>query len=203
MGIFRKFSQILPRSGSNAVLTDSEKQILLRLARASIESAVRNAPLPPAGSREPSLLEPRGVFVTLRQGKELRGCIGYADPVKPLAQTVREVAAKAALEDTRFPPVLPEELPGLVIEISVLSPMIRMQDAAEIELGKHGLMIEYRRRRGLLLPQVPGEYGWDRETFLAQTAKKAGLPPLIWQDPGAETSLFTAEIFDEETEFNT
>jgi hypothetical protein len=184
------------------VLADSEKIFLLRLARSSIESAVRRTPLPAIGPCESSLLLLRGAFVTLREEDELRGCIGYVDPVKPLAQTVQEVAAKAALEDLRFPPVGQEELPGINIEISVLSPLTRMKELEDIELGTHGLMIEYEGNRGLLLPQVPAEFGWDRETFLSQTAKKAGLPPHIWKVPGADTFLFTAEIFDEASEIH-
>lgn len=182
------------------MLTESEKIFLLRLARSSIESAVRRTPLPPFGPCEPSLLQPRGAFVTLHERNDLRGCIGYADPVKPLAQTIQEIAAKAALEDLRFPPVGPEELAGINIEISVLSPLTRMKQITDIEMGTHGLMIEYEGNRGLLLPQVPAEYGWDRETFLAQTAKKAGLPPHMWKNRGVETFFFTAEIFSEESE---
>jgi len=191
------------RSESETTLSNPAKTFLLRLARFSIESALSRTPLPSLGPCEPSLLRPRGAFVTLREGNELRGCIGYVDPVRPLADTVREVAVKAALEDLRFPPVGQEELPGITIEISVLSLLTRMKDVSEIEVGKHGLMIEFERNRGLLLPQVPLEYGWDRETFLSQTAKKAGLPSLIWKNPGAETFLFTAEVFDEESAFHT
>ncbi len=179
------------------MLTDSEKQFLLRLARSSLESAVRRTPLPPLGPCDASLLEPRGAFVTLREGGELRGCIGYVDAVKPLAHTVREVTAKAALEDVRFPPVGPDELPGIGIEISVLSPLSRLDEIAGIELGTHGLMIEFEKYRGLLLPQVPLEHGWDRETFLSQTAKKAGLPSSIWKHREARTYTFTADIFSE------
>ena len=187
------------RTGEN-VLSVSEKAFLLELARASIESAVSGKPTASIGPCGPPLLRPQGAFVTLREGGELRGCIGYVDPVKPLAQTVQEVAVRAALDDQRFPPVGPDELDALVIEISVLSPLIKMEQISDIEVGTHGLLIGYAGNRGLLLPQVPSEHGWDRETFLAQTAKKAGLPPRIWEHPGAETFLFTAEIFDEESE---
>ena len=179
------------------MLTDSEKQYLLRLARSSLESAVRRTLLPSLGPCDASLLEPRGAFVTLREGGELRGCIGYIDPLKPLAHTVREVTAKAALEDLRFPPVGPDELAGIGIEISVLSPLARVDQITDIELGTHGLMIEFEKNRGLLLPQVPVENGWDRETFLTQTAKKAGLPPFIWQHRDTQTFTFTAEVFSE------
>ena len=186
------------RTGEN-VLSVSEKIFLLKLARASIESAVRNTPPAPVGPCDPSLLRPQGAFVTLRRREELRGCIGYVDPVKPLAYTVQEVAAKAAIDDQRFPPVGEDELPLINIEISVLSRLVKMKKMSDIEVGTHGLLIGFEGNRGLLLPQVPLEYGWDRETFLAQTARKAGLPPLIWENPRAETFLFTAEIFDEES----
>ncbi|HEY6193075.1 MAG TPA: AmmeMemoRadiSam system protein A [Bacteroidota bacterium] len=182
------------------VLSVSEKAFLLELARDSIESAVRGKPPASIGPCEPALLRPQGAFVTLRISGELRGCIGYVDPLKPLAHTVQEAAVKAALDDQRFPPVGPDELDALAIEISVLSPLIKMEQITDIEVGTHGLLIGYGGNRGLLLPQVPLEHGWDRETFLSQTAKKAGLPPRIWERPGAETYLFTAEIFEEESE---
>jgi len=199
---FRKFLQDLPRSDSGALLSDTEKRFLLEAARSSVVSAVRKTVPPSFELNEPSLLRRCGAFVTLREGNELRGCIGYIDPIKPLGITVCEVAAKAALEDTRFPPVTPGELEEINIEISVISPLTRMKDITEIEVGKHGLLIEYKRSRGLLLPQVPAEFGWDRSTFLAQTARKAGLPPLIWNNPEAETYFFTAEIFDEKSEIH-
>jgi AmmeMemoRadiSam system protein A len=199
---FRKFSQDLPPSDFGTLLSDAEKRFLLGAARTSVASAVRKTPPPYFEPSEPSLLRRCGAFVTLREGNELRGCIGYIDPIKPLGITVCEVAAKAAIEDTRFPPVTPAELEGINIEISVISPLTKMNNMTEIEMGKHGLLIEYKRSRGLLLPQVPVEFGWDRDTFLAQTARKAGLPPLIWKNPDAETFIFTAEIFDEKSEIH-
>ena len=185
------------------MLSESEKQILLNVARTSIEAAVRPAT---AGGQLPesdvaeypsSLTTKSGAFVTLRIDNELRGCIGYIEAQKPLVETVQEVAMKSALEDPRFLPVAPEELPTIDIEISVISPMKQIQSIDEIEVGKHGLMLELGNFRGLLLPQVATEYSWDRETFLNQVARKAGLPPQSWKDSRAKISIFSAEIFSE------
>jgi len=178
------------------VFEDGEKRDLLRIARASIESVFGGErPTVPAGSAH--LLERRGVFVTLRVGKELRGCIGYVEPRFPLAQAVEEVARKAAFEDPRFAPLDPEELPSVDIEISVLSPVEAVRDIAEIEVGKHGLILEAGMWKGLLLPHVPVEYGWDREQFLNHTALKAGLPAGAWRDEHTRLFRFTTETFSE------
>ncbi|GJQ20016.1 MAG: AMMECR1 domain-containing protein [Bacteroidia bacterium] len=175
---------------------DVEKRDLLRIARASIEG-VLGGERPTMPDASAHLLERRGVFVTLRVGKELRGCIGYVEPRLPLAQAVAEVACKAAFEDPRFAPLTPEELPSVDIEISVLSPLEAVRDIAEIEVGRHGLIIEAGRCKGLLLPNVPVEYGWDREEFLNHTALKAGLPPEAWRDEHTRLFKFTTETFSE------
>jgi AmmeMemoRadiSam system protein A len=182
------------------MLSDAEKQFLLKIARQSVESAVRKSPeieSTPSLPTLPSMEKPRGAFVTLRIENILRGCIGYVDPVKPLRETVRLASAKAALEDTRFSPILPEELPDVWIELSVLSPMERITGIEEIEIGRHGVVVDSGRLRGLLLPQVAVEYGWSRETFVGQTARKAGLSFNAWNEPGVTVSVFTAEIFSE------
>jgi AmmeMemoRadiSam system protein A len=113
---------------------------------------------------------------------------------------VAEVAVKSATEDPRFVPMTQSELARATIEISILSPPRQVTDFAEIEVGRHGLIIELGRLRGLLLPQVATEYGWDRETFLDQTARKAGLPLKAWRDPAAKVYLFSAEIIEEHPE---
>jgi AmmeMemoRadiSam system protein A len=136
--------------------------------------------------------------VTLHKHGRLRGCIGYIQALKPLRQAVAEMAVQAALHDPRFPPVTSDELPELHIEISVLSPLEAVADVSEIEVGTHGLVIEDGRSRGLLLPQVPVEYGWDRDTFLEHTCAKAGLPPDRWKAQGVTITKFTAEVFGEE-----
>ncbi len=198
------------------MITHDEKRELLRIARESIAHALERT-YPPAGSRRadrasqggagPTLnarpfqgriAEPGGAFVTIRIHHELRGCIGYIESQSPLGEVVAEVAEKAALEDPRFPPLSREELEGAQLEISVLSPLRPVARVEEIEVGKHGLLIEYGHRRGLLLPQVPGEFGWDREEFLENTARKAGLPADTWKDPAATIYAFTAEILQEE-----
>ena len=141
------------------------------------------------------LAERRGAFTTLHLDEKLRGCIGYVFPVATLYQTVAETAASAAFEDPRFYPIDKEEARRLKIEISVLSPL-KPIEADELEVGKHGLVVTYMGRRGLLLPQVPIEWGWDRLMFLAQTCIKAGVPPDAWQK-GAKLEAFTAEVFSE------
>jgi AmmeMemoRadiSam system protein A len=135
--------------------------------------------------------------VTLTKRGDLRGCIGYVRAVKPLRETVAEMAVQAALHDPRFPPVSASELSGIDIEISVLSPLEEVTDVSQIEVGKHGLVIQEGARSGLLLPQVATEYGWDRETFLDHTCLKAGLPAGSWKRKGVVLLKFTAEVFGE------
>ncbi len=180
------------------MLTDSEKCLLLRVARSAIETAVCRRSEPPPEEFPPSLLQHGGAFVTLHLGTELRGCIGYIESVNSLVDTVCEVAAKAALEDYRFEPVMAGEIPDLTIEISVLSPLSLMRDPDEIVIGTHGLLLEHRHARGLLLPQVATEHGWDREMFLMQTARKAGLAPSMCDHPDTKIFLFTAQVFHED-----
>ena len=179
-------------------LTPAEKQELLRIARQSVEVAVREKKILPVPENEPEALrDARGAFVTLKEHGELRGCIGYMSPVKPLAETVRDVAAFAALEDRRFRPVSDSELPLLEYEISVLSPLHRVEDVNQIHVGQHGLLIRKGDYEGVLLPQVPTEQGWDRKTFLEQVCVKAGLPEQAWKDDDADLFMFTALVFDE------
>jgi AmmeMemoRadiSam system protein A len=179
------------------MLSHSEKLYLLNTARNSISSAVGGTSISKTDPRSQFRVEYAGAFVTLLKEGELRGCMGYTEKVKSLMDMVEDVAAMAATEDPRFAPVLPDELPHIEIEISVLSPMERVDSIEKIEVGKHGLLLEWRRNRGLLLPQVPVEYGWDRETFLNQTSRKAGLSPDGWRLPEAKLFCFTAEVFGE------
>lgn len=171
-----------------------ERRILLQLARQAMEAALAGATLelvPPSDH----LAEPRGAFTTLHLDGKLRGCVGYVFPVRPLYRTVAETAVAAALNDPRFLPVGPEELPDLKVEISVLSSMALIAPE-DIAIGHHGVMITSGLRRGLLLPQVALEYGWDVVRFLAETCQKAGLPPDAWKH-GATIEAFTTEIFSE------
>jgi AmmeMemoRadiSam system protein A len=178
-------------------LTDEEKQTLLKIARSSIQSALGEKPLPQKEIKSESLNRPSGVFVTLRIGENLRGCIGYVEPLFPLAQATQEAAAKAAMEDPRFMPMTLVELASITIEISVLSQLSELIDKSKIEIGKHGLVIDAGFRRGLLLPQVATEYGWNREQFLKHTALKAGLPSDAWKQKEVKLFTFTVEKFAE------
>jgi AmmeMemoRadiSam system protein A len=178
-------------------LTDDEKRELLRRARASIEAELKGIPNPTSPPTTSTLETPCGAFVTLRIGGDLRGCIGYVEPRLPLVQTVEEVAKKAAFEDPRFVPLTRDELDAVDIEISVLSPLWLIKDISEIEVGKHGLVVDAGYTRGLLLPQVPLEYGWDRQQFLAHTSLKAGLMPDAWKQPHVKLFVFTSDVFSE------
>ena len=173
------------------MLSDGDKRTLLGLARGTVEAAAR-------GERPPELTNPGGAlrergaaFVTLRIGGELRGCIGHVQAVAPLWESVREMAEAAALRDSRFPPLRPAELPGLSIEISVLSPMTPIRPD-QIRVGTHGLCVRRNGSAGLLLPQVAVEWGWGPDEFLRRTFEKAGIP---YPDPRAELLAFTAERF--------
>lgn len=176
-------------------LTDDEKKTLLQVARKSIEAAVKGIPVEKFTLTDRSFLELRGVFVTLRLSGELRGCIGYVEPRLPLGLAVEEVAVKSALEDPRFYPVSSEEVDSIDIEISILSPLKKVSDVHEIEVGRDGLVIELGARRGLLLPQVAVEYDWNREELLSHTSLKAGLPSDAWKNKSAEIFSFTTDIF--------
>ncbi|MBZ5720145.1 MAG: AmmeMemoRadiSam system protein B [Acidobacteriia bacterium] len=179
-------------------LTSGERRQLLDIARKSVESAVKDNKLYELPANlPPSLMRDRGAFVTLKENGDLRGCIGYMAAIQPLAQTVRDVAGFAALQDTRFRPVTVSELPQLKYEISVLSPMRRVMDLNRIKVGEHGLMIKKGRYRGVLLPQVALEQHWDRNTLLDETAMKAGLPAKAWRDKDADLFMFTAVVFGE------
>jgi AmmeMemoRadiSam system protein A len=174
-----------------------ERQTLLRIAHESIRSALADQALPePPAS--PHLSEARGAFTTLYLNGSLRGCVGYDLPVAPLYRAVAETARAAAFEDSRFWPVTKEEAPDLQISLSVLSPLFPISPE-EVEVGRHGLVVSLGSHRGLLLPQVPVECSWDRETFLDQTCRKAGLASDAWRN-GATLEAFTAEVFgDNET----
>ncbi len=142
----------------------------------------------------PSLRENRGAFVTLTRDGALRGCIGYIEGIKPLMDAVAENAASAAVRDPRFPPVTPDEVPALEIEISALSPLRRVRGPEDIIIGTHGILLVQGGRQAVFLPQVATEQGWDLETTLDHLALKAGLPPGAWRD-NTEFLVFTAEVF--------
>lgn len=179
-------------------MDDAVKRRLLRLARGTIEAYVRQEPIPQIEDDWPSL-DHAGAFVTLRNRRQLRGCIGTFTPRDSLPLTVQEMAVEACC-DPRFvtSPVTRHELPELRIEISVLSPLERTCEPCNLQVGRHGIYIRRGHRVGCFLPQVATEMRWDAETFLSQCCScKAGLPAYAWQDPGTEVYLFTTESFGE------
>jgi AmmeMemoRadiSam system protein A len=169
-----------------------ERSLLLKLAHDAISSVLIQSEIS-LESPTPHLAEPRGVFTTLYYGGDLRGCVGHVLATSPLYRTVAETARAAAFQDPRFNPVTADELPALQVSLSILSPLQPIQPE-EVEIGKHGLLITASGRRGLLLPQVPEEHGWNCLQFLEQTCRKAGLPIDAWKE-GASIEAFTAEIF--------
>jgi len=172
--------------------TPEERSLLLQLAHGAILATLENrAPQPFAPPAH--LSEFRGAFTTVYSNHQLRGCVGYPTPVMPLYRTVIETAQSAAFDDPRFVPVTLSEAQHLQISISVLSPVTPARPE-EVIIGRHGLIISQAGCRGLLLPQVPVEHGWDRITFLEQTCRKAGLPLDAWKS-GATIEAFTAEVF--------
>ncbi len=180
----------------NDFLDETRQSALLRLARETIAAHLLPQEPAPVRAGDPILNGKRGAFVTLHVDGELRGCIGYPLPVKPLAQAVSEMAVAAASEDYRFASISGDELDHLRIEISVLT-LPRLIDSPEdVEVGRHGIIISRGRQQGLLLPQVPVEYGWDRETYLRHGCLKAGLPDDAWKT-GARIEVFEAQVFSE------
>ena len=151
---------------------------------------------PPAPDRGGALEWPRGAFVTIHCRGDLRGCLGRLDTDQPLAHTVVQLAASVSDSDPRFDPVRPGELETLDVEISVLTPDREVASIADVEVGRHGLIVEQGGRRGLLLPQVATEYGWDAQTFLSHTCLKATLPADAWRQ-GARILIFEAQVFGE------
>jgi len=183
----------------SACLTPGEREELLRIARNAAIACVSEGIMPQATPTptpaHPKLAAPGAGFVTLRSGGHLRGCIGYTEAHAPLYRVVQECAVAAATEDPRFPRVTKEEVADLRIEISVLTPLSPILPE-DVTVGVHGLQIRKGANRGLLLPQVAVEHGWDRQMFLSQVCRKAGLPPDAWKED-AELYSFTAEVFGE------
>jgi AmmeMemoRadiSam system protein A len=177
-------------------LTEADQQLLLQIARNSVRSYLlsESALLPdvPAGQ----LTEQHGIFVSIHKCSELRGCIGNVHPTGPLFRSAAECAIAAAVGDPRFVPLMLRELDEVEFEISVLSPLERVQNLAEIEVGRHGLLVTKKSARGLLLPQVARTFGWNRERFIEETCKKAGLRPDDWKD-GTTIHCFSAFVFGE------
>jgi hypothetical protein len=190
-------------------LTQEEGEFLIRLARRTVKEYLETGQrLEPPKETSKKLFEHCGVFVTINSlrngGKELRGCIGYPYPTSPLVEAVIDSAINAATEDPRFEPLSAKELSKVVFEVSVLTPPQPVQVAnpkeyiKQIKVGEDGLIVEKGFYRGLLLPQVPIEWGWCEEEFLCQCCVKAGLPPDSWLTKGVKLYKFRAIIFEEE-----
>ena len=182
-------------------MDEDAREELLRIARQVVTAVVNGLPRPRFEVSTPELQQPQGAFVTLRTHGRLRGCIGCFEASQPLHEVVAEMAESSALKDPRFvfDRLRPEELADLTIEISVLSPLERIDDPLDFELGRHGIQLTRGGASGCFLPQVATETGWSKEEFLTQCAYgKAGLPPDAWKDPATEVRRFTCEIISEE-----
>ena len=176
---------------------DATRRELVELARESIRTALAGEPAPPVRER-PHIDEPScGVFVTLKQRGELRGCIGTLAAEEGIPRTVAQFARHAAFDDPRFPPLTPAEWLDVTLEISILSPP-RMGRPEDLTPGRHGVILELEHRRGLLLPQVAVEEEFPREEFLEAVSRKAGLPRGAWSDPRTKIYFFEAEVFGDD-----
>ena len=189
------------------MLNDSEGQTAVKFARGIAESAVLTGSYKiPDISLSPVFEEKAGAFVTVQTypAGELRGCIGIPEPVYSLRQAILSAAVDAVLSDPRFEPVREDELPGLLFELTVLSPpeLLAVRSPWElpqkVDIGRHGLIVERGRFRGLLLPQVAVDEKWDSEEFLRMTCWKAGIPEDSWHDPRVRVLRFEGEVFGEE-----
>lgn len=181
-------------------LSLEEKSILIEAARNSITSIFTGREIPePDYQKHPVFKSHAGAFVTLTEKNRLRGCIGYIISDQPLYQTVCEAAVHAAQNDPRFHPLIESELPKISIEVSVLSEPFPLNSYDEIEIGKHGLILEEKGRRGLLLPQVPVEHHMDKEQFLDAICQKSGFHASYWRDKQLKLNGFTATVFSEKS----
>ena len=182
---------------SGSRLSDVQRRALLGIARWSLETFLADGSEASYHLKDPELEKPAAAFVTLTRKGNLRGCVGYSDPLYALHQTVSRCARSAASEDYRFQPVRPDELGELRISISVLSPVEKLANFEKVLVGRDGLLVVGSGHRGLLLPQVALEQGWDREDFLDGACRKAGLPITAWRDGSVEVFVFQAEVFAE------
>lgn len=191
----------------NLIISPEEREALLADARETIRAALERRPPEYKRSVElaqavregkSALAKPCGAFVTLHQGKDLRGCIGRMIASEALEKTVRIMAGEAAFGDPRFPPLTRSEWEGCTIEISALSPLERCPGPRSVKVGLHGLYLVHRGRSGVLLPQVPVEQGWDLDQYLDYICVKAGLSPHSYDEPGAQLYTFTAVVFGED-----
>lgn len=174
----------------------SQRKIILNLAREAIRSRLESTQDVSLPAHE-FLDIPAAAFVTIRIAGELRGCIGTTEATRSLGETVISCAISSAFRDPRFPPLRLEEYEQIHLEISVLSLFQQIDSVEQIIVGKHGVVLSLGHHRGLLLPQVAAEQGWDRNAFLQYTCRKAGLSANAWQNPETIIEVFTAEVFGE------
>ncbi|WP_298438622.1 AmmeMemoRadiSam system protein A [Geobacter sp.] len=175
-------------------LSDSDKQQLLLIAREAVVNYVANGIISETQAPAANLNKGGGCFVCIKKDGNLRGCIGNFTSDKPLFQLVQEMAISAATRDPRFYPMKAEDLDDFSLEISILGPLVKISSCDEIKIGTHGIYLEKNFCRGVLLPQVATEQGWDRNTFLSQTCIKAGLRANDWEE-GADIYVFSAQVF--------
>jgi len=180
-------------------LNAHEKKTLLEIARQAIVHGVKTGQEYIEPREEKALNQRKGCFVTIKQNGQLRGCIGNFQSELPLFKEVAHMAQASSAKDPRFYPLKEDDLGNFNLEISVLSPLRKIDDIEEIEVGTHGVYIEKSFYRGVLLPQVAIEHNWDRMTFLKQTCIKAGLPTDAWEAEDADIYVFSAQVFGEET----
>ncbi len=176
------------------LLTRKEQKELLKIARETIVSSVTTGAIPVVETTAAGLNRETGCFVTIKKQGQLRGCIGNFVSDKPLYRLVQEMAVSAAIRDPRFYPMKPHDLDDFELDLSVLSPLVLAESVDEITVGVHGIYIVKGSYRGVLLPQVASEYGWDRDTFLKHTCLKAGLPEDAWRKD-CEIYIFSAQVF--------
>lgn len=178
-------------------LNEEQKKVLLDIARKTIENTATGKNPPDFEIKDPDLNIKCGAFVTIHNKKNLRGCIGNIVAGTPLWKTIRNMAVEASMHDPRFPPVSQRELNSIDLEISVMSPLKKITDIKEIEVGKHGILIKLGFYQGLLLPQVATDYGWNRTQFLEYTCQKAGLGKECYKEKNCEIFIFSATVFGE------
>ena len=197
-----QFDEVPRRTTIMELLREEEGAFALRRARAVVEAVVQRKPIETI-AYPPAFEAPRGVFVTLTEFGDLRGCIGLPYPVLPLREALEDAAASAAVRDPRFRPVSPGELPDISVEVTILTPPEELlappaDRPGHIVVGRHGLIAKAGGQSGLLLPQVASEYGWTAEEFLSQTCVKAGLPPRAWRESSCRVFMFEGQICSEE-----
>ena len=183
------------KHGMQDVLNAEEQKLLKGIAREAISSELEKRPYSLSETLPEVFEMPCGAFVTLTVRNRLRGCIGHITATAPLSDTVRAVAVSAAFEDPRFSPITEREWADIDLEVSVLTPLERVENIEDITPGVHGLYVRKGYQTGLLLPQVATEYGWNRETFLEQTCRKAGLRKNDWKEKDTEVYWFKAQVF--------